>query len=224
MTAKFTPFPKIPRFNREIIITEKIDGTNAGVHITPVAEGFHEMDDPTVISVVFDAEVSDQWFAVRASSRKRFIVPGDDNFGFAAWVHSHVQELVALGVGSHFGEWWGQGIQRGYGLDHKRFSLFNAGRWFRRIDDKEPEADGIVAAAAGQQFPPECCDVAPVLARLDGPSTVAVAGVVAALRLGGSVAAPGFMDPEGIVIFHAAANQLFKVTLEEDEKPKGLAA
>ena len=29
----FTPFPKIARLYRDIIITEKIDGTNASVHI-----------------------------------------------------------------------------------------------------------------------------------------------------------------------------------------------
>ena len=36
-----------------------------------------------------------------------------------------------LGEGVHRGEWWGNGIQRGYGLQNgdKRFSLFNVHRW-----------------------------------------------------------------------------------------------
>jgi hypothetical protein len=43
------------------------------------------------------------------------------------------------------------------------------------------------------------------------------------LRDEGSVAAPGFMKPEGIVVYHTAARTTFKVTLEKDEQPKGAA-
>ena len=32
--TEFQPFPKIPRLSREIVITEKIDGTNAQILIT----------------------------------------------------------------------------------------------------------------------------------------------------------------------------------------------
>jgi hypothetical protein len=32
------------------------------------------------------------------------------------------------------------------------------------------------------------------------------------------------MKPEGIVIWHDAARQMFKVTLEKDSEPKGVAA
>lgn len=41
------------------------------------------------------------------------------------------------------------------------------------------------------------------------------------LATAGSAAAPGFMDPEGIVVFHEASGQLFKATIKGDEKPKG---
>ena len=41
------------------------------------------------------------------------------------------------------------------------------------------------------------------------------------LRTFGSVAVPSFMDPEGVVIYHEAAKQYFKVTVKDDEKPKG---
>ena len=34
MNIPFVEFPKMPRLSREIIITEKIDGTNASVTIT----------------------------------------------------------------------------------------------------------------------------------------------------------------------------------------------
>ena len=42
------------------------------------------------------------------------------------------------------------------------------------------------------------------------------------LSRAGSVAAPGFMNPEGIVMFHIAANVCFKKTIEKDEQPKGV--
>ena len=177
--VEFTPFPKISRWNREVIVTEKIDGTNAAVVVTE--EG-----------------------RVLAQSRKRLITPEDDNFGFARWVAGHEDELRELGAGVHFGEWWGQGIQRGYGLDHKRFSLFNAKRWHA------PER-------------PLCCHVVPVLAHASTPEQGIIRSAAVSLKLHGSVAAPGFDRPEGIVIFHTAANQMFKVTLEDDEKPKGQA-
>jgi len=43
------------------------------------------------------------------------------------------------------------------------------------------------------------------------------------LAANGSVAAPGFYDPEGIVVFHTAANAGFKKTIKKDEVPKALA-
>ena len=40
------------------------------------------------------------------------------------------------------------------------------------------------------------------------------------LRTSGSRAAPGFMKPEGVVIYHEAARQMFKMTIEGDEAGK----
>lgn len=176
--AEFKEFQKIARLNREVVVTEKLDGTNA---------------------LVFVGEDG----AVRAGSRSRWITPADDNYGFARWVADHAEELRALGPGYHYGEWWGQGIQRRYGLDEKRFSLFNVARWL--------------------ESRPACCHVVPVLARGIGVDSVA-ADCLALLRETGSRAAPGFDRPEGIVIWHEAAQQLFKVTLEKDEESKEAAA
>jgi hypothetical protein len=100
----FVEFPKIARLNRECIITEKIDGTNAQVYIG---------EDGTIL----------------AGSRTRWIQVGNDNFGFALWVQQHAEELKLLGPGRHFGEWWGLKIQRGYDLFERRFSLFNVSKW-----------------------------------------------------------------------------------------------
>lgn len=103
----FVEFPKLARAARQCIITEKIDGTNAQVYI------------------------SDDGFTMKVGSRTRWITPQDDNFGFAAWVEANREELMKLGPGRHYGEWWGSGIQRAYGLPkgERRFSLFNVSRW-----------------------------------------------------------------------------------------------
>lgn len=173
--TEFIEFPKIPRLSRECVVTEKIDGTNAQITIK----------DGKVESI---------------GSRTRFITPEQDNFGFAGWVRKHESELIALGEGTHFGEWWGVGIQRGYGLTERRFSLFNVSKW-------------------NKENVPACASVVPVLYRgiFD---TSEIAAAVYQLKITGSQAEPGFMKPEGIVIYHTAAGRYFKKTVENDEKGK----
>lgn len=178
----FEEFQKIARLSRECCISEKIDGTNAQVHV---------LEDGTVL----------------AGSRNRYVTPEADNFGFARWVQEHEDELrTGLGIGRHFGEWWGSGIQRGYGLPkgEKRFSLFNTGVWTAETK-------------------PACCHVVPVL--YHGVfTTYAIDYALDQLRTVGSAAAPGFRRPEGVVIFHEAARQYFKKTLDRDEEPKSRPA
>jgi hypothetical protein len=41
-----------------------------------------------------------------------------------------------------------------------------------------------------------------------------------ALSICGSVAALGFMKPEGIIVYHVNGNLMFKKTIEKDEEPK----
>jgi hypothetical protein len=53
--------------------------------------------------------------------------------------------------------------------------------------------------------------------------TKSIEMILETLKLNGSVAAPGFMKPEGIVIFHKASGTLFKKTIEGDESPKGVS-
>lgn len=195
---EFQEFPKMARLARDMIVTEKIDGMNAQVFIA---------EDGTIL----------------AGSRSRWISPADDNFGFAAWVEEHRDELLTLGPGRHFGEWWGRGIQRGYGLQARRFSLFNSTRWAAHDEDVQPIPSlDPRAEVKMQQRPPKCCDVVPVLIR--GPfRTDAVDAALRLLRERGSYAAPGFMKPEGVVVFHTAGNVGFKKTVEKDEVPKGLS-
>ncbi len=195
----FEAFPKISRFSRGAVVTEKIDGTNAQVFIRQLGADEVMPTDTPIVAVRGD-------MLIYAGSRSRWIVPGDDNFGFAGWVEKNADELVKLGPGAHFGEWWGSGIQRRYGLEEKRFSLFNTSRW----SDERGER-------------PACCHVVPMLwgGQFDDFDS---RKILADLAAGGSVAAPGFMKPEGIVIYHVAAGKLFKKTLDKDDEPKSKAA
>jgi len=120
---EFKAFEKIPRENPfNVTITEKIDGTNGCI-------------------VIVDDKI------VGVQSRKRFITPEDDNYGFASWVEDNKNELISLGNGYHYGEWAGLGIQKNpLQLKEKHFYLFNTFRWNENNPNK-----------------PSCCDVVPVL-------------------------------------------------------------
>lgn len=191
---EFQKFPKIPRYKRNIIITEKLDGTNAQVAI----ELAYPSDWVDVDSVIKRIQHHGTWYNVYAGSRNRWLTIDDDNYGFAKWVEAYAEELVVgLGEGRHYGEWWGQGIQRRYGLDHKRFSLFNTGRWLANPDT------------------PQCCHVVPLL--YTGPARYEASDLALDMLSGwGSQAAPGFMNPEGIVVYHTAGRNLYKITLDGD--------
>jgi hypothetical protein len=176
VVPEFKEFPKIARLNRPCIITEKIDGTNGCIIVTP--DG------------------------VWAQSRNRVLAQDTDPFGFALWVEQNKDALRGvLGDGYHFGEWFGRGIQRTYGMDVRRFALFNVDRW-----GDVPLCDGLTTV--------------PVLYRGQF-TTNAVLNALALLRADGSKIADGFMRPEGVVIYHEAAQIGFKVTLERDEERKG---
>jgi len=108
---EFQEFPKIARLKREVLISEKIDGAN------------------TAIVIADDGQVYCQ-------SRTKFITPQDDYKGFANWVEKNKSALIEqLGYGIHYGEWWGAGLGRGYGLNEKRFSLFNTHIWHTETED-----------------------------------------------------------------------------------------
>jgi len=173
----FKEFSKISRYSRDCIITEKIDGTNGLIAIG---------DDGSF----------------QVGSRTRWVTPENDNYGFAKWAYSNKDDLMKLGPGYHYGEWWGLGIQRGYGIKEKRFSLFNISRW------RDP------------LLRPICCGIAPTVS-ICAFGTIEVFQAIEGLRINGSFAAPGFMNPEGIVIFHIPSGHLYKKTIEKDDKHKG---
>lgn len=182
--SEFYPMPKIPRYFRDIVITEKIDGTSAAILIND--EG------------------------VFGCSKNRILSPGKstDNFGFAAWVESCKDDLAsALGPGLHRGEWWGVSINRGYNLTERRFSLFNTHKW-------------DMLYYSGDL--PSSVHVVPVI--YDGPHNQdAIKYALNSLKKFGSRAHEDYMYPEGIVVFHKQSGHLYKITLENDEQPKGIA-
>ena len=74
---EFEAFPKIPRLSRDIVINEKIDGTNATIWIDDLGRD------------------------MLIGSRKQWITPANDNYGFARWVMQNKKELLTLGPGWH---------------------------------------------------------------------------------------------------------------------------
>src|SRR5688572_6068262 len=120
--VEFKDFGKIARLRKvHVRVTEKIDGTNAQIYVP---------DDPAA--------------PVLAGSRNRWVTVESDNFGFARFVAEHAEAFRRLGPGRHFGEWYGAGIQRGYGLDHKRFALFNVGRFKNGLPEGLPSCVHLV--------------------------------------------------------------------------------
>jgi len=198
MELEFVEFRKIARLNRECVVTEKIDGTNASIYNGENGEFL-------------------------TGSRTRWITPQDDNYGFAKWANANREELMKLGKGQHFGEWWGGGIQRKYGLekDDKRFSLFNTARWC--LFGETPQVISIdpkTKIEKKQEVLPKCCGIVPILYKgiFD---TFRINGLLKTMSEKGSQAVRGFMNPEGIVIYHKAAGTYFKATIEKDNEWKG---
>lgn len=194
----FEKWKSIPRLNKEVIVTEKIDGTNAQIHIVDFKEATMSLIDAGLNASYILAHQRDgdeTGLCMLAASRSRYITPNDDNFGFATWVSHNADDLFRLGPGRHYGEWWGVGIQRGYDLAERRLSMFNP-KW--------------------QDQGPDCVHTTPIIAAGTEITTL-VDYAMAKLREEGSFAAPGFMDPEGVVVYHTAANQMFKTTFDFDE-------
>lgn len=193
---EFQSFRSLERFEQPVIITEKIDGTNAQIVISehmPEEEG------------------APPFFNVRAASRNRWITPEDDNYDFAAWVKQHEQLLIeTLGVGRHFGEWYGSGIGRNYGLKERYLALFNTNRWGLIHESKRT-----------QEFLDAGIRVVPTLHN-ESYKEGMIASAMDNLQAGGSIAIPGFMQPEGIVIYWRRHDIMMKKVFPEIKlaKPK----
>ena len=184
----YPSFPKIPRLAKDITITEKIDGTNGLIEISQNEFGFW-----------LRAGSRNRWLT-RGSGGDEHFQPGEgklidkDNYGFGRFVIDNAEELTLLGVGKHYGEWFGQGIQRGYGLSEKHFALF------RPLNPEQVS----------------CAVSVPVLysGPFDGEE---IERALNTLRKDGSRAVPGFMDPEGVIVRFHTNGVLYKAFCENED-------
>lgn len=173
--VEFKDFGKISRFRTlTALVTEKVDGTNAQIYVPA------DPSEPLLYG-----------------SRNQWVTSEKDNMGFARFVHEHADMFRRLGPGRHFAEWYGAGIQRRYGLDHKRLMIFN-------VDRFEGGLPGGFADTFGDRV-----HLAPVLYR--GPvDTNAIQAAIDKLYAEGSVAVPGWKQPEGVIV--QIAGSRWKVT------------
>lgn len=208
----FEAWPKIPRWSNETVtVTEKIDGTNAALIILPYSpdhEGMIQEGYAKTFGEILDDNTA-KMYTFATQSRKRFIKPGKDtdNAGFAGWAWERAVELInTLGYGKHYGEWWGRGIQRGYGMDTKVFSLFRPWRYADTVDFVTPPVDGL--------------DIVPTLYAGGAEGLLTTSLILATLEREGSKAAPGYMRPEGIIIQSALTQSTYKAFTWDDGLPK----
>ncbi len=176
---EFQPFPKIPRFDRlfgRCIVTEKINGSNASIKLAWVDE---------VLQII------------GVGSRKRWITPEKDNFGFAQFVQNNEEDILQLGEGHHFGEWFGSGIQSTYNLDEKRFALFNTRRW----NEDNPNR-------------PDCCTVVPELYGGEFNFKILKEITDALEKTGTHIEGHGlpYYPAEGVVVYLSEMDQMIKWT------------
>lgn len=192
----FEKFSSLTRFSQGWTISEKIDGTNGQIAICE--EDYKDAHPNFLLRI--------NGFKMYAGSRNRWLTRSSDNRGFARWVEENAEDLLSLGIGRHYGEWYGSGIQRTYGLagGDKRFALFNSARW-KDNEDK-----------------PSCCEVVHTFVEntyQDDPEAIA-RSIMDKLAREGSFQVPGFMDPEGVVLFHRKSGTSFKKTFDYDDKGK----
>jgi hypothetical protein len=188
--TEFVGWGSTPRLFKGMKITEKLDGTNACV-------------------AIFDGVVT-------AQSRKRIITPGDDNYGFARWVYDNAGALTdTLGEGYHFGEWYGEGIQKNpLQVDGKYFALFHPWRY---LDNDLEQVDRLTTVPWLHNE------------KTHGPGHVnTIASAMSMLSTWGSYATGAYTNigpgsdakgPEGVIVWLGDGSK-HKVLLENDDLHK----
>lgn len=184
---EFKSFTDIKRLKNDlnITITEKIHGSNAQLYV------YVDEEDEGKLKLL-------------AGSRTRWLDPGvSDNYGFGAWAAANAGELIAwLGHGRHYGEWYGAGINHGYGLKEKRLALFNTNRWQQVVE--------------GGRALPARVDLVPVLYQGPFRETV-VDECLMRLKREGSVLVPGCTKPEGVVVYFHDVDIMRKSVIDPEE-------
>jgi hypothetical protein len=173
--SDFVSFGKIQQVGKlYMTITQKIHGSNAQIFIWEDENGIN----------------------LKTGSRTRWITPEDDNFGFAKFVYGNATEIIqTLGLGRHYGEWAGPGINAGEGLAEKNLFLFDWKRW----KDKElPKNISTVPVLYSGKYD---------ISEIDFQMSI--------LKQDGSRACPGYMKPEGVVV--SIDRNFYKKTFDAEE-------
>lgn len=195
--GEFKGWGSTPRFHKGLTITEKLDGTNACI-------------------VIYNGEV-------RAQSRKRLITPDDDNYGFARWVYDNAGVLTdTLGYGYHYGEWFGEGIQKNpLGIEGKRFALFHATKYTEQNGYDLNKVDGLETVPLLFHGQANASTIPTVLSDLLTYGTKVVGAKAEDVRSG----IPGLetevvyrkaAEAEGIIVWHKETQQKYKILLKDD--------
>lgn len=224
--GQFKSWGSTPRFHKGLHITEKINGTNAGVSVQGFSYGHHVQNEiPGDAILVVDDEKNVEYL-VRAQSRKRIITPDNDNFGFAKWVWENADGLAnLLGYGYHYGEWYGEGIQgNDLAVQGRWWALFNTWHWGamphveRLLDSGIPNITHVPILHDEQKHGPADWTTIPKAleilntrgSRADGYMTLPNAHKMDFHVEG----------PEGIIVWQRETRQRYKILLKEDDKHK----
>lgn len=188
--GQFKGWGSTTRENKNKTITEKLDGTNACI-------------------VAQDGKVT-------AQSRKRIITPDDDNFGFAKWVYDNAGALLdTLGYGYHYGEWFGEGIQKNpLGIEGKRFALFHATKYTEDNGYELNKVDGLETVPLLHHGQCDLFTIPQIMTDLDSyGSKVKGAKLVAQ---GYDFQQDEYAAAEGIIIWNNETKTRTKMLLEND--------
>lgn len=223
--GQFRKWSSTPRWHKGLRVYEKIDGTNGCVIVQRVGLTDLGMVPKDAVAVLDDSQEFGYW--VRAQSRSRIITPGNDNFGFAKWVHDNSWALAhVLDQGYHYGEWFGEGIQKNpLGIEGRRFYLFHAWYWARPENALKLSQSGVTGLghvpvlhdpdthgeATWETIPAIMDDLAWYGTKVEG-----AVGVVS-----GYAHEPDTMArPEGIIVWHKDTQQKYKILLDNDSVHK----
>lgn len=195
--GEFRGWGSTTRENKHKDVMEKIDGTNGCV-------------------VIWDGKVS-------AQSRKRIITPGDDNFGFAKWVYDNAGVLMdTLGYGYHYGEWFGEGIQKNpLGIEGKRFALFQATKYTEKNGYELSKVDGLETVPLLHSGQCDVWTIPNIMRNLEtyGSKVVGAAAEKVASAIPGlksEVVYSKAADAEGIIIWNKETQTRTKMLLKDD--------
>ncbi len=190
---EFRSFSEIKRLDSLYMeITQKIHGTNAQIVIYDSGDEYGGITIPGKLEI-------------KAGSRNRWLTPDNDNYDFAKFVEANKEALIEFfGIGIHYGEWAGPGINSGEGLKERTFVSFET-----ELTDKPKPSQVIVV---------------PILYKGPLLGNIQISDIMNRLEKKGSVLVPGFMRPEGIVI--KIDNKRFKKVFKAEEtawkKPDGV--